>query len=184
MAKLVYAQHLKCCAARLVGSIPTWTTDIMSFESEQAQRRRTLEGREASAENKENQEDDAELKKAASLERADIIVKEVRQNQKQMQNIIMHMQTVLIAIRQLRQQLQLVEGDDDPASIKQDKSRIAEIKKKIKDYGDELQKMRGDLIREQVEELKNGADVGLSLAELEKRAEEMVERMIEEVKKY
>ncbi len=26
VAELVYAQHLKCCAARHVGSTPTWTT--------------------------------------------------------------------------------------------------------------------------------------------------------------
>lgn len=157
----------------------------MPFESEQEQKRlRSLEGREVGPEEKENQEDSAELKKAASLERADIIVKEVKQSQKQMQNIVLHMQTVLAAIRQLRQQLQLAEESDNPASIKQDKKQIEALKKKIQEYGDELEKMREDLVREQMEELKNGVGVGMMAEELQRKSEEMVEKMIEEVKKY
>ena len=132
-------------------------------------------------EQKEGQED-AELKRAASMERADYLVKEVKQSKKQMQNIVMHMQTVISAIRQLRQQLQLAETVDEASSIRQDKKQIEILKEKIKAYGDELEKMRGDLIREQLEELKNGIGVGLSATELQSRAEQMVDKMIEEVK--
>lgn len=156
----------------------------MSYISntEQTEIRRSQEAREV----KENKEgaDEQELEIAAALERADLIFKEVKQSKQQIQNIILHLQTVVAAIRQLRRQLQLAEGNDDPASVARDKKRIAELKKKINAYGDELKKMRGDLIREQQEELRNGIGIGLSSAELEEKAVEMVEKMIVEVKKY
>ena len=88
----------------------------------------------------------------------------------------------MAAIRQLRSQLQLAQTDDDVSSVKQDRKKIAELKKKIQDYGVELEKMKGDLIREQMEELKNGVGVGLSSADLQAKAEAMVEKMIGEVK--
>ncbi len=167
----------------------------MSLETQQAEfGRHSREAAEAAAENRESKEGevDNELKAGAAMERADIIVKEVRQGKKQMQNIVLHMQSVLLAIRQLRQQLQLAQNDDVD-SVKQDKKRVEELKKKIRDYGDELEKMRGDLIREQVKELsrserdpavagKNGVGVGLSSAEMQQKAEEMVEEMIKQVK--
>ena len=168
----------------------------MTFESEQAQKhRRSLEGREVGVEEKENQADVAELKKAAGLERADIIVKEVKQSQKQMQNIVLHIQTVLNAIRQLRLQLQLAETSDDPASIRQDKKQVEILKKQIQEYGDELERMRGDLIREQLEELsrredgtptgasgKNSVGAGMTTEQLQRKAEQLVDEMIKTVK--
>lgn len=49
MAELVYAQHLKCCAARHVGSIPTWTILIFNIanmtETNDSQSTETLEPR-------------------------------------------------------------------------------------------------------------------------------------------
>ncbi len=154
----------------------------MSIETEKNLFRRTQESRESGVENRENQEIDPELAKAATMERADLLVKEVKQSKQQMQNIILHMQTVLSAIRQLRQQLQLAQTDDDISSVKQDKKQIEILKKKIQEYGDELEKMRKDLVREQMEELKNGVGVGLSSAELQVKAEEMVELLIKQVK--
>lgn len=165
----------------------------MSFESEQEQkRRRSLEGREIGAEQKEKQ-DEAELKAAAAMERADVLIREAKTSKKQMQNIVLHMQTVLSAIRQLRRQLQLAEDSDDPSSVKQDKKKVEELKKKIKEYGDELEKMREDLVREQIEELsrrerdpavagKNGIGVGMTTEELQRKAEELVEELIQQVK--
>lgn len=155
----------------------------MSLETEQSEiRKRSREAAERNVENREGKED-AELKVAAAKERAEVIVKEVKQSKKQMQNIVVHMQVVLTAIRQLRQQLQLAQVDDDISSVKQDKRQIEVLRKKIKEYGVELEKMREDLIREQLEELKNGVGVGLTSEELYKRAEEMVEELINEVKK-
>jgi len=109
----------------------------MSIETE---KRINLSERERNYESRESKEGevDAELKKASAMEKADYLVKEVKSSKKQMQNIVMHMQQVTQAIRQLRAQLQLVQDDDDPASIKQDKKKVEELKLKIKGYGDEL----------------------------------------------
>jgi hypothetical protein len=112
------------------------------------------------------------------MERADLLVKEVKQSKKQMQNIVLHIQQVMQAIRQLRTQLQLVASSDDPASVKLDKEMIEKLKKKIALYGAELQNMRGDLVREQVEELKNGIGVGWTTEQLQQKAEEMVGEML------
>ena len=153
----------------------------MSFETQrdnELRNRRSREAQEMRGEVREN-EPDAELKKAAAMERADVIIKEVKGNKKQMQNIVLHMQTVLQTIKQLRQQLQLAQVDDDVTSVKADKKRVEELKRKIADYGFELEKMRGDMIREQIEELKGGIGVGMTVGQLQTKAEEMVEEMIE-----
>jgi len=154
----------------------------MSLETEQENRRRRgVESREFGVESKENKENE-ELKAAAAMERADTIIREAKNSKKQMQNIVVHMQTVISAIRQLRAQLQLVQSDDDDSSVKQDKKKIAELTKKLEDYGDELIKMKADLIREQMEELKNDIGEGGSVEELQKRAEELVDELIKQVK--
>ncbi|KKQ26955.1 MAG: hypothetical protein US42_C0018G0029 [Candidatus Magasanikbacteria bacterium GW2011_GWC2_37_14] len=154
----------------------------MTLETEQANlRRRGVESREFGVENKESKENE-ELKAAAAMERADTIIREAKNSKKQMQNIVVHMQTVISAIRQLRTQLQLVQKDDDDSSVKQDKKKIAELTKKLEDYGDELIKMKADLIREQMEELKNDIGEGGSLEELQKKAEALVEELIKQVK--
>ncbi len=153
---------------------------VIETEKTNSLRRRSLEGREIKAEQKEKQ-DDAELESAAAMERADVLIREAKTSKKQMQNIVLHMQTVLSAIRQLRQQLQLAEESDDPTSVKQDKKQIEELKKKIREYGDELEKMRGDLVREQMEELSR-RKVGMTTEELQRKAEKLVEEMIQQVK--
>lgn len=157
----------------------------MSLETEQSEfNRKSQEAQERAAENKEGKEGEAdnELKAGAAMERADVIVKEVKQSKKQMQNIVMHMQTVLTAIRQLRQQLQLAQVDDDVSSVRQDKKQVEELKKKIKEYGEELEKMKGDLIREEIEELKKGVGVAMSADEIYDKAEKNVDELIEQVK--
>ncbi|HBU07436.1 MAG TPA: hypothetical protein DEB09_05130 [Candidatus Magasanikbacteria bacterium] len=156
----------------------------MSFESEQNNLRRSREGRESSAEQRENKEGEAnkELQAAVAMERADVMIREVKNSQKQMQNIVRHMQEVQTAIRQLRAQLQLAQTDDDVSSLKQDKKKVEELKKKIGGYLEELEKMRGELVREQMEELKNGIGVGMTSAQLQKKAEEMVQQLIDSVK--
>jgi len=156
----------------------------MSFESGQEnQRRLSREGRESSAELRESKEGepDEELKKAAAMERADFVIKEVKTSQKQMQNIARHMQEVEQTIRQLRQQLQLAQSNTDPISVVQDKKRIEELKKKISEYVNELENMREDLILEQIEDLRNGSDGALSEEELRKKAMDMIEDMIKQI---
>lgn len=150
----------------------------MSFEQD------AVKKYEASQENRESKEGEIneELKRATAMEKVDILVKEVKGNKKQMQNILVHMQQVTSAIRQLRSQLQLAQTDDDATSVRQDKKRIDELKKKIKEHVEEVEKMRGDLVREQIEELKNGIGVGMSSSELQEKAEEIVDRLIKEIK--
>lgn len=153
----------------------------MTYETEEQFKKRSREA-EVVRESREAKEGeiDEELKTAAAMERADYLVKEVKQSKKQMQNILLHMQQVTKAIRELRQQLQLA-GDGDATSVEQDKERIEELKKKIKEYQEEIVAMRGDLVREQMEELKEGVGVGVTAEELKKRAEGMVDKMIKEI---
>ncbi len=140
--------------------------------------------REKNYESRESKEGEIseELKRATAMEKADYLVKEVKSSKKQMQNIVIHMQQVTQAIRQLRAQLQLVEDSDDPSSIIQDKKKVEDLKNKIKSYGDELEKMRGDLVREEMAELKKGVGINMSEEDLRVKAEESVEKMIREIK--
>jgi len=158
----------------------------MSFESQQENEigRRSREARESGVEQKESKEGeiDPELKAAAAMERADIMIREVKSSKKQMQNIVRHMQEVKTAIRKLRAQLQLVQNDEDETSIKGDKKQVKELKLKIKDYVGELESMRDDLIREQMQELKDTVGVGISTGELQTKAEEIIDDMIRQVK--
>lgn len=152
----------------------------MSFETEQSNIRRSREGRESNAEQRENKEGEVnkELQAAAAMERADVMIREVKSSKKQMQNIVRHIQEVQTAIRNLRAQLQLVQNDEDDASVVQDKKKIEDLRLKIKGYVEELEKMRGDLVREQMEELQNGIGVGMTTEQLQKKAEGMVEELI------
>ncbi len=155
----------------------------MSFEKERERelRRRSLEAREVGVEQKESKEAevDPELKKAAAMERADYLTKEIKSSQKQMQNILLHIQQVTAAIKKIRQQLQLVEDGED-ASVARDKTKVAELKKQIAEYREEIIKMREDLVREQIAELKNQGVV-LSHEELQQKAEQMVDNLINDV---
>jgi len=139
--------------------------------------------REKSHESRESREGevDEEIKEGSAMEKADYLVKEVKTSKQQMQNIVLHMQEVTQAIRQLRAQLQLVQDDDDPTSIQQDKKKVEELKFKIKDYIGELEKMREDLVREEMVELKKGIGVAMSEEDLRVKAEENVGEMIEVV---
>lgn len=142
-------------------------------------RRRSAEARERGVESEKTKEGevDAELKQAALMERADFLLKEVKTSQKQMQNILLNIQQVLNLIRQLREQLRLAGNPNEPSSVIQDRQKVEELKKKIAGYSIELEKMRGDLAREQMEELRK-LNNNLSDTELKKKAEEMVEEMI------
>jgi hypothetical protein len=157
----------------------------MSIETEQEIRRKSVEAGEPVRESRETREGEKnpELQAAAAMERADVLVKEVKQSKKQMQNIVVHMQQVKQAIKKLRAQLQLAEnGDEDPESVKHDKQTIELLKNKIKEHTSEIEKMRGDLIREQIEELRVGEGAGMTEEALQSKAEELVEELIRVVK--
>lgn len=154
----------------------------MSYESEQELRKRSVETREAQVEQRESKEGevDPELQRASAMERVDYLNKEIKSSKKQMQNILLHMQQVTTAIRQLRTQLQLAEDSDDPASVKQDKEKIDQLKKRIGEYQTEVIKMKDDLVREHMTELKKGVGVGMNADEIKKKAETEVDKMIED----
>lgn len=140
----------------------------------QQERERTKEVRE--------QEIDPELAKASMMERADILVKEVKTNQKQLQNIALHMQQVMAAIKQLRQQLQIQDDDEDPSSIQHDKEKVEQLKKKIGEYIADLEGMKDAILRDLVLDLKK-QKYPASDEELQRIAEMRYNKIIEEVRK-
>lgn len=152
----------------------------MSLETEKNESWPKRQGIEFGGEIEKNKEDkeSEELKAAAAMERAEVIVKEVKQSKKQMQNIVLNMQQVMQAIQLLRSQLQLASSSDDPSSVKQDKEQIEKLKKKIGQYVGEIEKMQDDLVQEQVEILRGGEGAGSTDEELKQKAEEMVTELL------
>ncbi len=155
---------------------------IMSIEQQEKQLT-NLRERERSREIRETKEGEPnqELKAAAAMERADYLVKEVKQSKQQMQNIILHMQQVMATIKQLLAELQLTD-DDLPQSVAQDQKRVELLQKRIATYREELIKMKEDLIKEYIETLKV-QEPGLPQEELEEKARLAVEGIILGVEK-
>ena len=119
---------------------------------------------------------DPELQAAAALERADYLVKEVKNSKQQMQNIILHMQQVKQAIKQIRQQLQLATTDPDN-SIVQDEAQMEKLKKQIAEYQEEIIKMRDDLITAQIQTLQK-TNPSATPETVKQEAEQMVDSLI------
>ncbi len=103
--------------------------------------------RERVVESKENIENELteEAKAAATRERAEYLVKEVKSNTKQIQNIMVHMQEVLVLLQDLRKKLELSESAD-PSSVIEDKMQVERLKEKIQKHKTELSRMKEDLI--------------------------------------
>ncbi len=148
------------------------STETMEQKTNPLEKKETVESKEIGA--------DEQLEAAAAMERADYLIKEVKSSKKQMQNIIRNMAQVTQAIRQLRARLQVNDSDDDDDSLIQDRRYVEKLKNKIAYYQDELKKMKGDLIREQIEELKK-THPHSGWSEIEARAENLVEKMIQSV---
>lgn len=94
-----------------------------------------------------------ELIAAAMKERAEFLVKEVKTNTQQMQNILAHMAQVKAAIAKIRQQLAL-QTSDDASSLTHDEMQVAQLRGQIAEHTEELENMRGDLIKIYAEDLK------------------------------
>lgn len=150
----------------------------MTLETEQDifKKSREAERRVEAKEGKEVEVSE-ELKRAAVMERADYLVKEVKSGNKQIQNILVHMQGVLQALAQLQQQLSITHTDE-PASVAQDKVQIEKIKQKIVAHKDELLKMKDELIQAKQEQLKGE---GHEEDVLRKKAEDMVNTVLQAV---
>lgn len=120
----------------------------LEFNRSAQERNKQKENREEGKELR----DDKELKAAAAMERADFLSREVKSSQQQMQNIVIHLQQVIAAIKKLRIQLDLP-GNEDVSSVEEDARRVAKLKIQIQQYRAELESMREELIREQAEDL-------------------------------
>ena len=146
------------------------------LESDRGNRERNRENRESDKESRDSQE----LKAAAAMERADYLSREVKTSQSQMQNIVRHMQAVLQAIKQLRAELALPDFEGDENSILEDKKRISALRARVAEYKHELEAMRGQLIQEQIKQLKEQNPQGDSGA-IEVEAEIRVDRLYAEI---
>lgn len=153
----------------------------MILETENTRRSREQMERAVESREKKEAEIDEELKTAAARERADYLVREVKSSQRQIRNIILHMREVLVALGQLRAQLQLSAQSTNTASIRQDKKRVEKLKKKIQMYKEELLKMKDDLIAEQIANLKQGQAGNASDEITRRQAEEMVNKIMKEI---
>jgi len=140
--------------------------------------------REKSPEARENarEMEKPEAKAAAARERAEYISKEVKQTRGQIKNIMMNMQIVMKAIRDLRAQLDLVVDGSDPESVEQDRSRVDKLKKQVADHLSELERMRDDLVREELERMRSEGQVG-DIGDLTAAAVARVDGFIAELKK-
>ena len=69
-----------------------------------------------------------------------------------MQNIIVHMQAVLQAIKELRKMMDIPETEVD--TLPADQRQLEKLREKISQYRGELEKMREELIVEQVKKLR------------------------------
>ena len=98
--------------------------------------------RERVVETKEDVELSEEIKAAAARERVEYLTKEVSKGTQQIQNIMLNMQQALQALAAVRASLQLESVSDDPSSIVEDKRRVAELRKKITKYQEELLVMK------------------------------------------
>ncbi|MFA7314570.1 MAG: hypothetical protein WC025_01400 [Candidatus Magasanikbacteria bacterium] len=136
---------------------------------------------ESSREIEKNKEMTPEAKAAATMERAELLVKEVKSNKQQIQNIMMNIANVLQAIQALYQQLQLVtKVDDNIPSVEQDKKMIEKMKKRIADHKDELLKMKEELIIFQAKQMAESSGVEIG-EDLKNKARIMVENLLAQI---
>ncbi len=134
--------------------------------------------RERSIESKEDHEEELteEARAAATRERAEYLVKEVKSGTQQMQNIMLHMQQVLKELHDLETQLQLP-YTTDPSSVVQDKKRIEKLRSKIEQHKVELREMKDDLLAI----LKSESTQNTHSTETQKRAQIILEEVVKEI---
>lgn len=119
---------------------------------------------------------DPELAAAAMMERADLLVKEVKTNKKQIANIFMHIAQVQQLIKKIRTQLQL-QTDDHASSLTRDEEQIQKLKKQIAEYKEELIKMQDDLVNAYTQELAK-TQPEISQIARQQQAEQMVHNIL------
>ncbi|PIR78445.1 MAG: hypothetical protein COU28_01545 [Candidatus Magasanikbacteria bacterium CG10_big_fil_rev_8_21_14_0_10_36_16] len=136
---------------------------------------------ESTKEVEKNKEMTPEAKAAATRERAELLVKEVKSSKQQIQNIMLNVNQVLQAIKALRAQLQLATNDGDSiSSVEQDKKSIEKLKKKIAGHTDELFKIKEELIVAHANQMAESQGIILT-DELKEKARNLVENLLAEI---
>jgi len=123
--------------------------------------------------------DDPLARRAAVMERADYLVKEVKSSTQQIQNIMIHMQQVQSAIAALRTQLNINSTNSGTSSIDRDSQMVDRIRAKINMYTKEITAMREDMIHALVNTQDKNQEIPLTRAQ----AEAIVDKMIAEMNK-
>lgn len=126
-------------------------------------------------ETREGQED-KELQAAAAMERADFLTKEVKTSQNQIQNIVLHMQAVIAAIKELRKKMDLPEVSSTESSVQEDKRQVDQLRVKISEYKTELLLMKEELVKEYLQKIQE-AEPGITLTECTAKANMAVEKI-------
>jgi len=130
------------------------------FETNEGMRRKGSEFRESSFENKESKEKE-EDKQMEAKEKMELTIGEVKTTKSRMKNIIVNMQQVLQAVRQIRQQLGLNNNDDDIPAMKSDQKTLDELKLKLDGLMTQVSDLKLALKQEEIFRLrlKNQQDI-------------------------
>ena len=150
-----------------------------SFETNEGMRRKGSEFRESSFENKESKEKE-EDKQMEAKEKMELTIGEVKNTKQRMKNIMVNMQQVLQAVRKIRQQLGLNNNDDDIPAVKSDQKTLDELKIKLDGLVDQMDDLKLAFKSEEIMRLRQ-IDPNMSKEELEKRANEAVDKMLREL---
>ena len=157
---------------------------LLHYMADTFESRPPFESRETQVEKKETKESELtpEERAAATKERAELLVKEVRTSKSMMKNILIHISQVKSLIKQIRAQLKLASqhDEDDTESTEQDKKKVFQLKQKIAEYRQELLAMKEELIRAEIIELQT-TEPELSEADCEEKARHIVLQLITDI---
>lgn len=123
-------------------------------DDELRRRSNVAEGREVSVESSKEGQENQELKKMGAMERVEKTSREVKSAQKQMQNIMANMQTVVKAVQAIRQQLELTEPDENIPSVARDQKNLQALQKKLANLTGQLGDLKQVLLKEEYNEVK------------------------------
>lgn len=151
---------------------------ISSFETNENMFRKGSEFRESSFENKESKEKE-EDKQMEAKEKMELTIGEVKNTKNRMKNIMVNMQQVLQAVRQIRQKLGLNNNDDDIPAVKSDQKTLNELKIKLDGLMNQVDDLKLALKNEEITRLRQ-LDLNLDKNELEKKANITVAKILEQ----
>jgi len=134
---------------------------------------------ESNFESKETKED-KELKELGAKERIEQTAVEVKTTKQRMKNIMNNMQQVAQAVKQIRQQLGLIDSDDEVPSIVKDTKILEELKEKLKGLEDQMGDLKKELKYEEINRLKE-LNPEISHDEADLRAEQIANEVFQDL---